>query len=244
MKTYRVISTFFRRIFSMRICAGRIFVGVSLLLIALACGADVAEAETVYVSDVREISKRAGPSTEHRILQMLPAGAKMEVLSEQAGWLRVRGPNGTDGWVLKRFTSEDIPVSLKYQELRQEYGQLHAASSGALGRIAELEEVNENLLETLSETSNKLLDLDREHATLQMDAANVLDLRQRYDQTVNDLAAIQADVEILRLENSKLNSWDRFYWFLTGGAVFLVAWLAGVITGRLQGKRRNTLQYT
>ncbi len=222
----------------MRFVAGLFVVSV------LACLPGIAGAVTVYVSDVREISKRGGPSTEHRILQMLSAGAKMEVLSEQAGWLQVRGPNGVEGWVLKRFTSEVIPVSLKYQELREEYDELYAASSGALGRIAELEEVNQNLLETLSETSNKLLDLDREHAALQLDAGNVLDLRQRYDQTVTDLAEVQAEVEILRRENSKLNSRDRFYWFLTGGAVFLVAWLAGVITGRLQGKRRNTLQYT
>jgi len=168
----------------------------------------------------------------------------MEVLSEQAGWLQVRGPNNIEGWVLKRFTSEETPVSLKYQVLRNKHDELFAASSGALGRIAELEEVNQNLLETLSETSNKLLDLDREHADLQLDAANVLDLRQRYDQTVIDLADVQVEVEALRQENSKLKSWDRFYWFLTGGVVFLVAWLAGVITGRLQGKRRNTLQYT
>jgi SH3 domain protein len=221
----------------------RIVAGFSLVSV-LACLSGIAGAGTVYVSDVREISKRAGPSTEHRILQMLPAGAKMEVLSEQAGWLQVRGPNNIEGWVLKRFTSEETPVSLKYQVLRNKHDELFAASSGALGRIAELEEVNQNLLETLSETSNKLLDLDREHADLQLDAANVLDLRQRYDQTVIDLADVQVEVEALRQENSKLKSWDRFYWFLTGGVVFLVAWLAGVITGRLQGKRRNTLQYT
>ena len=221
----------------------RFVAGFSLVSV-LAWLPGIVGAETVYVSDVREISKRLGPSTEHRILQMLPAGAKMEVLSEQAGWLRVRGPNNIEGWVLERFTSKEIPVSLKYQELREKYDDLYAASSGALGRIAELEEVNQNLLGTLSETSNKLLDLDREHAALQMDAANVLDLRQRYDQSVADLADAQAEVEAFRQENSKLKSWDRFHWFLTGGAVFLVAWLAGVITGRLQGKRRNTLQYT
>lgn len=222
----------------------RVITGLFLACALLAGLPGFSAAQTVYVSDVRDISKRAGPSTEHRILQMLPAGAKMEVLSEQAGWLRVRGPNGIEGWVLKRFTSEEIPVSLKYQELRAEYDTLYAASSGALGRIAELEEVNQNLLETLSETSNKLLDLDREHTALQLDAANVLDLRQRFDQTVVDLADAQAEVASLRRENSKLKSWDRFYWFLAGGAVFLVAWVAGVVTGRLQGKRRNTLQYT
>ncbi|WP_028572070.1 TIGR04211 family SH3 domain-containing protein [Desulfonatronum lacustre] len=227
----------------MKSCLIMLFVAV-VLVIVVAFPPSTATAETVYVSDVREISKRAGPSTEHRILQMLPAGAKMEALTEQSGWLRVRGPNGIEGWVLKRFTSAELPVSLKYQELREEYDELYAASSGALGRIAELEEVNRNLLETLSETSNKLLDLDREYAALQLDASNVLDLRQRYDQTVADLADIQVEVETLRQENSKLKSWDRFYWFLAGGAVFLVAWLAGVITGRLQGKRRNTLQYT
>ncbi|GAB6057749.1 TIGR04211 family SH3 domain-containing protein [Desulfonatronum parangueonense] len=216
---------------------------IIVLLVMTVC-ASKAEAETVYVSDVREISKRNGPSTGHRILSMLPAGAKMELLEERDGWLRVRGPNNVEGWVLKRFTSEEVPVSLKYQTLREKFDALHAASSGALGRIAELEEVNKNLMEVLSTTSNNLVSLDREHAALRQDAANVLDLRERYDLMAVELAAVQAEAEALRQDNSRMKKLDRFYWFLSGGAVFLVAWLAGVITGRMQGRRRNTLQYT
>lgn len=204
----------------------------------------VAGAETVYVADMREISKRAGPSTEYRILRMLPTGAEMEVLSEQAGWLRVRSPDGVEGWVLKRLTSPEVPAVRRYAELRQEFDALYAASSGALGRIAELEEVNQNLMDTLSETSNKLLDLDREYTAFKQDAAEVADLRQRYDVTAKELEALQTEAGRLREENTQLKSGDRFRWFLVGGGVFLVAWLAGVITGRMQRKLRKTLQYS
>lgn len=217
---------------------------LSFICLFLAFSAEPVTAETVYVSDVREISKRIGPSTEHRIVRMLPSGSAMEALREQNGWLLVRSPDGQEGWVLKRFTSTEIPVTLKYQNLRQEYDSLYARSKGALDRIAELEEVNQNLMETLSETSNNLLNLDRDHAALQADAADVLNLRQRYEENVNQLEQVRDEVMELRKENERLNSWDHFYWFLSGGAVFLVAWLAGVVTGRLQGKRRNTLQYT
>ncbi|SDB01782.1 SH3 domain protein [Desulfonatronum thiosulfatophilum] len=219
------------------------FALIIIWLVMTVCAA-TARAETIYVSDVREISMRIGPSTENRILRMLPAGSKMELLEERDGWLRVRATDNVEGWVLKRFTSGDTPVSLKYQTLREEYASLHSASSGALGRIAELEEINKNLMEVLSTTSNNLLSLDREHAALRLDAANVLDLREQFDRMAVKLAAVQTEAEALRQDNSRMKNLDRFYWFLCGGAVFLVAWLAGVITGRMQGKRRNTLQYT
>ncbi len=222
------------------------FYSIAVIMIwsVMVCGTRAAGAENVYVSDVREISKRLGPSTEHRIVRMLAAGSRMEVLSERNGWLQVRGQDGLEGWILKRYTSTEIPVTLKYENLREEHETLYHASKGALDRIAELEEINKKLLETLSDTSNKLLNLDKEHAVLLMDAANVLELRSQYEQVVERMATVQDEVEALREQNRQMKSWDRFYWFLSGGSVFLVAWLTGLITGRLQGKRRNTLQYT
>ncbi|WP_161794845.1 TIGR04211 family SH3 domain-containing protein [Desulfonatronum thioautotrophicum] len=214
-----------------------------VLAVVLVGMPDRAAGETVYVSEVREISKRAGPSTDHRILRMLPAGAELEALSEQAGWLQVRGSDGLEGWVLQRFTTRDVPLTLRYQELRRKYDALYEASSGALGQLAELEEVNQKLLETLSETSNKLLDLDREYAAFRSDAAEVEDLRLRYAQLTTEMDALLQEATRLREENSMLKSQDRFRWFLVGGSVFFVAWLVGMITGRRQGKRRNTLHY-
>lgn len=201
-----------------------------------------AGAQPIYVSDVREISLRSGPSTDHRILRMLSAGDKLEELSGQGGWLRVRGPDGNEGWVLQRFTSRNAPVSVRYQMLRQDYDALVAASGGALDKVAELEEINENLLEALSETSNKLLDLDREYSALQEDVAGVLDLRQQFEQIAAERDALQAETEALRAENAVLKSRDRLMWFLAGAGIFLVAWLIGVITGRLQRKRGNMLR--
>ncbi|TVR00134.1 MAG: TIGR04211 family SH3 domain-containing protein [Desulfovibrionales bacterium] len=225
----------------MQSCQSILITVGTFLVFVLVGMPDRAAAETVYVSDVREISKRAGPSTDHRILRMLPAGAEMEALSEQAGWLQVRGPDGIEGWVLQRFTTRDVPLTLRYQELRREYDALYEASSGALGQLAELEEVNQKLLETLSETSNKLLDLDREYAAFRSDAAEVEDLRLRYVQLTADMDVLLQETRRLREENSMLQSQDRFRWFLAGGSLFFVAWLVGVITGRRHGKRRNTL---
>lgn len=219
---------------------------IVLIFLAVCCvgGVTPAMAESVYVSDVREISQRQGPSTEYRIVRMLSAGEELDVLEASNGWLKVRNAQGDEGWVLKRYTSSRIPVSHELRNLREKYDQLHAASKGALGRVADLEEENQNLLAALSDATNKLVDLKEEHARLREDAADVIALRQEHDLLLREHHELAAEVDVLRKENKKFASSDRFYWFLTGGAVFLAAWVIGVVTGRLQGKRRNTLQYT
>jgi SH3 domain protein len=219
---------------------------IVLFFLVICCAGSItaARAESIYVSDVREISQREGPSTEYRIVRMLAAGEELETLESRNGWLKVRNAYGDEGWVLKRYTSSRIPVSHELRNVQEKYDQLHAASKGALDRVADLEEENQNLLAALSEATNKLVDLKEEHDKLQEDAANVIALRQEHDKLWEEHGQLVAEAKILRKENQKFTSNDRFYWFLTGGVVFLVAWAIGVVTGRLQGKRRNTLQYT
>ena len=45
------------------------------------------------------VNLRSGPSTGHKIVTQLSAGAKLEVLGQQDGWYRVATPKGTIGWI-------------------------------------------------------------------------------------------------------------------------------------------------
>ncbi|MEO0974872.1 MAG: TIGR04211 family SH3 domain-containing protein, partial [Pseudomonadota bacterium] len=63
-------------------------------------------ADTAWVTDRFEITLRSGPSTRNEIRRMLPSGAALEVLEQDAdsGYTRVQTASGSEqGWVLTRY---------------------------------------------------------------------------------------------------------------------------------------------
>lgn len=206
-------------------------------------GAQNSDARSVYVAERQEITLRSGPSTDHRVLQMLASGTRLTLLEGGDGWLRVQGPDGNSGWVLQRFTTEELPCSLQLARLQQEYDQLREASGGALDRIAELESTNVNLMDSLSEATNSLVALDQEYKTLAADAANVLELKERHDQAMRDLELAENTIRSLSGENEELRSSQRLHWFLSGAGVVFGSWLFGFVMGRHRRRPKSGLQF-
>jgi SH3 domain protein len=220
----------------------KLFVVIALFFLLFLSGKD-ASARTVYVTESFEITQRRGPTNEHRIVRMLQSGTSLEVLEENEGWLRVRSPGGVEGWVLKRFTMQEMPKSLQLERLQKEFDQLESASKGALDRIAELEKTNASLMNSLSETTNNFVELDQQYARLQTEAADVLSLREQYELATSELTNATARLDVLTTENQKLRSSDRMQWFLSGAGVVFVAWFFGFISGRAQRRQKSSLRF-
>jgi N-acetylmuramoyl-L-alanine amidase len=49
------------------------------------------------------LNLRAGPGTEHRVLQRMFAGDRLEPLGRDGRWVRVRHPSGTEGWAFDGY---------------------------------------------------------------------------------------------------------------------------------------------
>ncbi len=215
---------------------------LALIAVVVLLGAENLFARTVFVAERQEITQRSGPSTDHRVMKMLPTSMRLTVLDEGDGWLRVQAPDGSMGWVLQRFTSPELPSSIQLERLQQEHDQLREDSAGALDMVAELKSTNQNLMNTLSETTNNLLELESKYSALAAEAANVIELREKFDQTVHDLGVAQTRIEALSSENEELRASERLRWFLTGAGVVFGAWFFGFLTGRQQRRRKTGLQ--
>lgn len=57
------------------------------------------------------VNVRQGPSTDSKIIAVVKKGAKLTVLEDKLGWLRVRLEDGKEGWVGKNMTAEGTKAS-------------------------------------------------------------------------------------------------------------------------------------
>lgn len=212
-------------------------------------------AETRYVSDQLVIALRAQPDTAQPAIATLKTDTPLEVLAEQGKFLRVRTPEGREGYVLARYVTSQTPRSLEIARLQQErdalqkkLADLEAARQAAEDEAARAEGLPPGetaatlesriaaLEQDLAESRAKLQTVTRDYQALQKEAADVVNLaseRQRL-QTQNE--KLLTEMDGLREENSALLRNGMIRWFLAGGGVFLVGWLAGKLSRK---KRRS-----
>jgi SH3 domain protein len=214
-----------------------------LTIALLLLGVVTAHASTVYVSDSLEITMRSGPSNQHRILRMLTSDTKLEALKEDDGWLQVRAADGREGWVLKRYTTQNLPRSIQIQRLQQQNERLTALSGGAATQLTALEEENASLKAALEKTQGELSRLSTQHVALKKDAADVVTLKDEFTATRQQLDAATLSMGQLKAENMDLRSSTNLRWFLTGAGVVSTAWLFGFIMGRIQRRKRPGISF-
>jgi len=112
------------------------------LFISLLLTHSLANAQSyVYVTDVVDIPMRSSNKIERdppNLLKMLPSGTKLEILSTENGWTKVKYEK-TIGWMISRYLTSKIPAQAQLEKLRQTYNanKLLIAKQGK--RNAELE---------------------------------------------------------------------------------------------------------
>ncbi len=93
-----------------------------LLLIALLTALPAAALAASYVTDKLEVTLRTGPGLDYRIVTMLKAGQRLEVLGDGDGWTNVRTA-GKEGWLVSRFISEGVPLLPQLAAAKAELGK-------------------------------------------------------------------------------------------------------------------------
>jgi SH3 domain protein len=194
-------------------------------------------AETVYVNDSHEIAMRSGPSVQNRVIRMLPPGSALELLGNKNDWSRIRLPEGSgnvrEGWVLSRFLSAVSPEALQQKGLTEENATLKEM-------IETLEREKAESTKLQKELQEKIAKLESSYETLKTGSTNYLKFKEEYDATRAALAAAQTNYQNLLQENENLRLSQKIKWFAAGAVVLVSGWALGLVTGRLQRKRRST----
>jgi len=80
-------------------------------------------AETVYVHDFLRLGVRNDPNSSETPIAVVTTGDALQVLERSGDYLKIRTPDGTEGWVSEGYVSKEKPARLQLEELRKAYSR-------------------------------------------------------------------------------------------------------------------------
>jgi len=215
----------------------RRFVFIVVLLILFSAAV---QAETMYVSDLAEITLRTGQGIDHKIVAMIKSGQKVEVLEPADQWTRIRLPSGKEGWVVSRFLTSKLPSRIELEQLKEKHKALLSLADSPYTEISKLKDENQKLKAELAVNEKTLTALKTSYETLKSKSSSLSKLQASSENSVARLSEQQKEVERLEHELSKLERRQYIHWFLIGAAVLFVGFFMGYIAKR-QRRRSSFL---
>jgi SH3 domain protein len=198
-------------------------------------------AETRFVTDQVRITLRTGESTDHKVLQMLPSGSPLEVLSssEETGYSYVRTEKGDTGYVLSRLLIETSSARQRLAAAEQRLAELQQEPEKLASKLAALQTQYEELKASYQKTQNDSRSLEAQLEEIRSVATNAVNIADERNMLRKRVAALNGEVGELKLDNQDLRNQSERKWFMMGAGAIIVGILLGLILPRLRFRRRR-----
>jgi len=215
----------------------------ALFCISLILSFNVAQAETVYVTDELSINMRTDKGNQFRIKKVLKSGTKLRVLEvDKSGYSRVRVDGGTTGWVLSRFLSKQ-PIA------RDQVKQAKARAAKLQVEKKQLQEEFNQLKKdkgVLTQSEQRLLQNNQKLTTevnkLRKIAARPMQLEADNEKLRNELLKNEAQTRLLKQEHQTLRDAREKEWFMAGAGILFGGILLGLILPKLRSNSSRRRQ--
>lgn len=202
-----------------------------IMLITLLSISGLAHANKQYVQNPVKVTFRSGPGTEFKIVRMMEIDSAVTVIEEKGEWTKVQDEEGKEGYILSRFINKEVPISLRYKWLNDQYKKLKVKNE-------ELKQMQDNVSLRLSATEKALKTSEESFENTQNDyqelksgSADYLNLKSTYEDTKKSLE--EQNSKIIELEAIQLR--EYIYAALTGISILLL----GLIIGLLAKRKRS-----
>lgn len=196
--------------------------------------------QTMYVTDLMEITMRTGKGLDRKIVAMPKSGQRVEVLKSEEDWTRVRLSNGKEGWVLSRFLTFSEPKFLALEKLEKKYRGLTQQVKVLVEENEELKTENQRLGSELKTRNNEINRLKTSYETLKNEASNFMELKASHERSTEKLQEVSRKAATLESELSSIRKQQNIRWFLAGAGVLMVGFLVG-FSSKKQRKRSSLL---
>ena len=209
------------------------------LLIPLLLVHSMASAQSyVYVTDMVDIPMRSGNTTkEKNIVRYLPSGTKLEILSTESGWTKVKFEK-TTGWLISRYLTSNQPAQAQLQKLRQTYNANKLLIDKQSKRNTELEaQVKELKIQAilLSVQSGKSK-AEKEH--IEQVYKDALKLEYNNEKLKTEALQLKSEVQLLQNNNTAGQESSSRNWFIVGALVLFFGFIMGFAFPRRSNQRR------
>lgn len=201
-----------------------------LLLTLLAVWPLGVAAETLYVIDRLIISLRSDLTETATVVKSVETGTALEVLEHDGNRVRVREPQGAEGWVDTKYLSTQPPRHTQVAELQDEIKRLRAEAARAAApkneaapRIAQLETQLTQANATLAQVQTELTQTQ----------SALAEARQASKDTPKNTPPAKAAE----------HGWSTLLWLVIAFAMLGVGFLAGIIWVRESIRRRSGGMY-
>jgi hypothetical protein len=117
----------------------------------------VAQAETVYVAERIRIGLRAEVVETSAVVKTVETGTPLEVIERFDKLVRVRDPQGEEGWIEARYLSAEPPARLQLTMLQEDLAKSRKQAAEAQAQLKKAQS-------TLAEQAEKIKELEKNAA--------------------------------------------------------------------------------
>ncbi len=195
-----------------------------ILLISFSAQAN----ETIYVDGNLRVTFRTGPGTDNKVIAMVESGEKLKLVESSGDWTKATLSDGKEGWLLTRFTTKEVPSTIKLEWLGKKYKKLQEKNESLKTSLNELTSTNKTLNTELDSVKVQLSATQKELEEIKLGAANYLSLKKDLNKKEKKLEKTTEKVSSLE------NKMNKYYlkWFLSGAGVLLLGLLIGSLSRR------------
>jgi SH3 domain protein len=195
-------------------------------------------ATDMYVGDDSKLNLRSGKGVKYRVISILAPGEKVTVLSTAGGWTQIGTMDGSEGWVVSKYLTDEKPADIKIDDLKIQMETLQEQLEIATLENRKLNEENFNLTTRLNESSIKLSDMEKSFNNLKTESGEYLSLKKKYDKIAKEVK--EKDARIRSLEENVNDQYVAMAvkWSLTGAGILLIGFFLG---SRTKQKRSSLL---
>ena len=218
-----------------------VYVLISILCI-LVGNAFNAAAETLYVSDMLEITMRSGKGTGYGITRMLRSGTAVEVIEvdKEAGYCKVRTDSGKEGWVLSRFLMNRQAARERLAVAENNLVELEVDNRKLITAMSAMTDETNALVNNVRDLEKKARSVSQELAEVKQTASKSLAIHSENKELKSRLLSLKHQLQTVRKENETLKDRTAREWFMVGAAVVLLGIIIGLIIPKIRFRKKSS----
>ena len=208
---------------------------------------NAAYGETHYVTDTLILNLREGPGINHKVIRTLKSNMPVEILEESDRYLKVRTKEDEIGWVEKQYITTEAPKTILTEKMKKDLSELTEKNSkletnltslrsdlhSTRLRVKELEEEIGTCKNELTRKDSELKRIADKDSSIFGQKQGATKLKHNDIKYKDENTELKQKLKAVEKENKQLRIKQMIWWFVAGGAVFLI----GLITGRILSRR-------